>query len=219
MKFQSPNIIHRCKDQYARRATRGALLIEALIALSILAGLLLVGTQSILAGLYGAKFASQKDVAAGILGETIDAVRARTDEQWQSVYGLLRSPTKYYPLQSSGKWVLFAGDEVLTVNGLPYRRFFTVEHVSRDVVTRGIETVYDPLHDDPSTQKITATVVWGNDNILTQVEYLSRWRNRVCVQTAWNTPGSVGVKTCPDASYSSATDITAGANLKLTPLP
>lgn len=199
--------------------TRGVLLIEALIALSLLSGLLLFGSQSILAGLYGAKSAGEKDHGTSVLRETIEAVRASTAEEWQILYNLQRSPIHYYPSQSAGKWIPALGDETVVVNGLTYTRYFTVEHVSRNNITRTIETVYNPLYDDPGTQKITVTVVWGNGNRLTQSEYLTRWRNKVCVQTAWNTPASAGVKTCPDASYFSSTDITAGADLELTPLP
>lgn len=212
---------HYCESVRGKRRTlnRGALLIEALVALSILAILLLVSSQSILAGLYGAKSAGQKDNSITVLREMVETARAAIDESWLGLYSLVRSPAHYHVLQSAGKWVLFTGDETIEMNGVTFTRYFTVDDVSRNSLTRAIDTVYDPTHNDPSTLKVTFTVVWGNGNRISQVEYFSRWRNKVCVQSDWNTPGSTGVKNCPDTSFDASTDITAGASLKLTPLP
>lgn len=185
---------------------RGSLLIEVLIVISVLAIILSLGAQASLVGLSATKLAGDKDVALNLMNETFEAVNSASDEKWQNVYSLSKTSTNpHYATSSTGTWnINNAGNEVITVNGVAYTRYFYVDNVSRDAA-RSIENVYNSANDDPSTQKVTVTVLWGNanGNVLSTNQYISRWRNKVCIQTDWSGGAATGVKTCPDTTYGS----------------
>lgn len=195
---------------------RGVLLIEVMMAVAFFVAVATLGSRMIFVGQKSNQAVSGRDAAKGLLNEVLEAARAGSDEKWKNIYSLTKSTGHYYPQQSSGKWIFTAGDEVVSLNGTNYTRYFTVDNVSRDLSTRAIETSYNAAHDDPSTQKITANTTWTNGETLAVYEYLSRWRNVTCLGTSWNTAGSSGVKTCPDTTYDQASStLTAGASLQL----
>ena len=199
---------------------RGALLIEILITISILAVILSLGAQSSFVSLRASKSASEKDGALNLAIETMEAVRSAAEEKWQNLYDLTKgSANHHYPSQSSGKWIISNnGDEVLTINDTIYARYFIVDNMSRDVSTRAIENTYNSANDDPSTQKVTVFVTtnWATSTAVTFSQYFSRWRNKVCNQTAWTTGGSGNsVKTCPDTNYDTKTNITPSGSLEI----
>lgn len=180
---------------------RGALLLEILVVTAVLGVILSLGSQMIFVSLQSNKAAGERDVAVGLLTEMIEAVRAVGDERWQSIYGLAHNGTHYYPLSSGGKWTISAGgsDETISMGGVSYTRYFTIEHVNRcKDSNRGIasSTSCSPLAtdyvDDPSTQKIVGTVSWSSGGPITQTEYILRWRNKVCPQTDWSGGGNPG---------------------------
>ena len=144
--------------------------------------------------------------------ETLEAVRGASDEKWQNLYDLTKgSANHHYPSQSSGKWVISNnGDETVAVNSIPYARYFVVDNVSRDQTptSRAIENTYNSANDDPSTQKVTVTVTtnWATSTAVTFSQYLSRWRNKVTVQTSWTGGGG-----------ESSTNITTGSSLQVSP--
>ncbi len=195
------------RSRVVARYARGALLVEILITISILAIILSLGAQSSFVSLRASKSASEKDTALNLAIETVEAVRAASDELWQNLYSLTKGPgNHYYPSQSSGKWVINnSGDETLIVNGVTYARYFTVDNASRNPSTRAIENTYNSANDDPSTQKLTVVVTanWATSTATTFSEYLSRWRNKVTVQTNWTGSGDTG-------------NITTGTSLQLT---
>lgn len=192
----------------ANNFSRGALLIEILVTISILAVILSLGAQSSFVSLRASKSAGEKDVALNLAIETMEAVRSASDEKWQNLYDLTKgSANHYYPSQSSGKWVINnSGDQALTVNGIQYARYFVAQNVCRGTdSSRNITGITDSDGSvtacstnggslDPSTQKATVTVTtnWATSTAITFSQYFSRWRNRVCDQTSWT-----GGKTYP----------------------
>ena len=200
------------KSKVAARYARGALLIEILITISILAIILSLGAQSSFVSLRASKSAGEKDMALNLAIETLEAVRGASDEKWQNLYDLTKgSANHHYPSQSSGKWVISNnGDETVAVNSIPYARYFVVDNVSRDQTptSRAIENTYNSANDDPSTQKVTVTVTtnWATSTAVTFSQYLSRWRNKVTVQTSWTGGGG-----------ESSTNITTGSSLQVSP--
>lgn len=185
----------KCSPSSVTCQQRGALLLEILVVTAILGVILSLGSQMVFVSLKSNKTAGDRDVAVGLLNETIEAVRAIGDERWQTLYALLHNGTHYYPVSSGGKWMVSAGgsDETVVANGINYTRYFTIENVSRcNDATRTIasSTTCTPSNtnysDDPSTQKIIVSVSWSGSEPITQTEYLLRWRNKVCPQTDWS---------------------------------
>lgn len=203
---------------------KGALLLELLIVISLLAIILSFGVNAMFLSLKSNKVAGERDIATALANESLEAVRATSDENWQNIYGLSRSPTHYYPKQSLGKWVLTTvpADGTVTVNNVVFTRYVVVENVSRDPNTHIVQTTYSSGYDDPSTQKVTSTVSWTGADPIVVFEYFFRWKNKLCPQTSWTTaiPGNTVTTNanCPtSATYDSkdATVDTSTGSLKL----
>lgn len=198
------------------RAPRGSLLLELLVVISILAVILSIGAQSISVSLTSGKITGERDVASSLASEALESVRGATEEKWQNIYTLTKASQNYYATTTANKWVIATGTETIVVNNASYTRYFVVNNVSRDPSTRLIETSYNSANDDPSTQQVTVTVSWNGGLPFTINEYFLRWKNKTCNQTSWTSSGSSGVKTCPDTTYSSATNLgTPGASLQV----
>ena len=200
--------------------SRGALLLELLIAISILAVVLSVGSQAVFVSLQSGKTSAESDVAIGLANEALEAVRGTAEEKWQNIYTLTKGA--HYSATSTnptGKWTLTLGDETVVLNTATYTRYVIINDVSRDLSSRAIETSYNSAHDDPSTQKVEVTVSWsGSGSPVTISDYFFRFRNKVCNQTGWTTGGSgTTVKTCPDTNYDTKDAVvdTSGGSLKL----
>lgn len=201
-----------------RNTQKGALLLELLIVISLLAIILSLGANAVFLSIRSNKISGERDIANALASESFEAVHAATQENWQNIYGLTKSTQHYQTIPSGGKWVLTAGDEIIVLNNISYTRYVIIDNVSRDATTRDIQTSYSSADDDPSTQKVTVTVSWSGGNPIAVSEYFFRWKNDVCAQTAWTTGGSGDtVKLCSDAGYDTkdaAIDV-SGGSLKL----
>lgn len=204
---------------------RGALLIELLVAISLLAIILSIGSESVYVSMQSGKTSSESDVAVGLANETLEAVRAISDERWQNIYDLTKG-AQYHPVLSGTKWATSTASELIALNTATYTRYFTVENVNRcndSSRTIASSTTCVPANnysDDPSTQKVTVTVSWqGSGSPVIISDYFLRWRNKVCTQTDWSGGVGSGVKDCPDTTYESispaGTINTAGGMIKL----
>lgn len=205
------------KFQKKHKQNKGALLLELLVVISLLAIILTVGANGVFLSMRSNKVSGERDVASGLASESIEAVRATTEEDWQNIYGLTKSSGHYYPAQSSGKWILTSGDGTVTLNGIDYTRYVTIDNVSRDATTRNVQDTYSNTDDDPSTQKVTATVSWTGGVPVVMSEYFFRWKNMICNQTDWSGGVGSGTKNCPDNTYGSQDGNldTSGGQLKL----
>jgi type II secretory pathway pseudopilin PulG len=173
------------KKEYAVK--KGALLLELLIVISLIAVIFTVGTQAILVSLRSDKNSSEKDVAYNLASETFGLVRSVAEEDWQNIYFTKDSENysdNYYPLKVSNAWTLSRGDEVVAINGISFTRSITMSNVSRDTTSdRKIEVTYDGARDDPSTQKVTVTISWPGGDPLVINGYLFRWKNKLMTLT------------------------------------
>jgi len=194
---------------------KGSLLIEILIAVSIFAAIAAIAAQSTLVSLRSSSSAEQKNASSQLLSEMLQGARSASEESWQNIYGTTKGTARYHAELQGGKWVIVAGEEMVTLDTTRYGRYFTVSNVSRDPTSRDIETTYAAGHDDPATQMVTAVVVASSTIPLSTVEYFFRWRNLTCGQTSWSGGASSGTKNCPDTTYGSSNNITAGADLQL----
>jgi len=147
-------------------------------------------------------------------------MRSLLEESWSNIYSLTKNTQHYYPTVSGGKWITMTGDETVSINSGSYTRYVVIDNVSRNDSTRNIETTYVSANDDPSTQKITATVVSPSGVSVVIPEYFYRWKNKICTQTAWVTGGSGNtVKTCPDTTYDTkdaSIDVSSGTSIVIT---
>lgn len=199
------NINYRKSNTKCSIYCRGALLLELLLAISILAIILSVASQSVLVSLNSEKFSGERDVAVALASEALEAVRGVADEKWANMYGLTgKGATHYRTVQSGNKWILEAGDETVALNSASYTRYVIIDNVSRDSsANRLIESTYNATNDDPSTQKATVTVSWTGGSPIVISEYFFRWRNKVCDQTGWVGNGGSGdaVVSCGTTTY------------------
>lgn len=204
----------------------GQLLLGILVAISALAIIITLGAQLVYVGLRSQKSAGDINTGLGLAEETFEAVRGSTTENWQNIFGLTKgTSTTYHPEQSGGKWILVSGSENISLSGVTYTRYFTIQNVCRDTTTGGITGVTDTdgstttctesggSH-DPSMQRASVTVDWLDGDTISLSEYFSRWRNKVCLQTSWASMGG-GVGTCPVTTYDSSSNITTGSSLEI----
>lgn len=208
----------KCSPEYSK----GALLLELLIVISLLAIILSVGANATFLSMRSSKTSGENSVASSLAVESLEAVRSVAEEDFQNIYGLVKSTQHYYPAQlgGTGKWILSIGDEAKVLNGITYTRYVVINNVSRDSTTRNIESAYSSLNDDPSTQKVTAFVSWTGGKTVEISEYFFRWKNKICGQSGWVTGGSGdSAKICPDTTYDTKDpeiDISTGS-IKLLP--
>lgn len=184
---------------------RGAFILELLIVISLLSIILLVSSQVVFISLQSAKVSGERDVAMGYANETMAGVRATVDESWRNLYDVLKSPSHYHTAQLGNKWSFVVGDDTAVFNNTTYTKYFVVENVCRDDSTRvvtGVAPCAPGSSDDPSTQKVTATVLWGYSSAdsLQITDYLYRWKNKGCTHTDWS-----GGQTTPSDTVSNCT--------------
>lgn len=180
-----------------KKNNHGVLLIELLLAMAFFASIISVGTQVTLVSVRSSTESEKKDTAVRLARDLIESARAASDGDWYQIYNAPHGVSD--PLiatSTSGVWKVILGVETVTLVNYTYTRSFTVASTSRDFITRSIHEVYDEAQDDPSTQKITATVQIGNGNTVTFTEYFSRARNIICHQTEWGGGATAGTRIC-----------------------
>lgn len=176
----------------AKGGEKGFSLFEVLIAISVFAVIGVAATQLIGISLESDKTSAQKTIALQLAQEESEAVDSLATESWQNIYGLSKSSTNhYYTAISGSKWATSTGDESLTLNTTPYKRYFYVDNVSRD---SGGAITTSGGNNDPSTQKITAVASWQNSGGIdigaaTTTKYILRARNTAATQTGWDNGG------------------------------
>jgi type II secretory pathway pseudopilin PulG len=203
---------------------KGALLLELLIVISLIAVIFAVGTQAILISLRSDKVSSERDIAFNLASEALGIVRSVAEEDWHNIYvdkDLSNNSEIFFPLKVGNTWTIKMGTETVVLNGINYVRSFVFKNVSRDATL--IEQVYNSAKDDPSTQKINVTVSWPEGNIQDSViisGYIFRWKNSLCIQSEWTTQISSDESsfTCPASTYfsSSNLDTSVTGSLSLT---
>lgn len=224
--------------RYSLSSNKGQSLMEVLIAVSV--GALIVG--SVAGALIFTVRSNQQnratDAASTLAQELLDQIRSVSEGKWQNLYTLSAKggpaqacpPYCYY---FDGSLNIVAGSEQRIVNSITYTRYFTVENVNRDNCgTKDItsaapvscSSTQSGILDDPSTQKITAKVVWAQSGDTAEVlvsEYLTRAKNEVNQFTDWSgSTGAEGPVTKPTKNYFSQSGldiVTTPGKIKLAP--
>jgi type II secretory pathway pseudopilin PulG len=207
---------------------RGALLLEILVVIGVLAIIVSFGSQLFLTSARSNKWARERNVALGLAEEVLEGVRGVASEDWLNIYkppngsgdsAADKGSSHHYYLQATGtKWVVLSGDETVTMDGMNYTRYFVIENTSRGAADGNIESAYTSADDDPSTQKITINISWSGAEPLSMVQYLTRWRNKVCVQSNWSAGAVAGTSSCAGEGYGSIDtniDVGTAGSIKL----
>lgn len=207
------------KFKKINKKNKGALLLELLVVISLLAIILSVGANAVFLSMRSNKTSGERDVASALASESMEAVRAIVEEDWNYIYSLTKNSQHYQTVISGGKWILATGDETINLNSIVYTRYITIDNVSRDATTRDVQNTYSGTDDDPGTQKVTVTVSWPDGSPVVMSEYFFRWKNKVCNQADWSGGVGSGEKTCPDTTHGgidpAGTIDTSGGQLKL----
>lgn len=208
------------------RPLYGTILIEVLIVIAIASIVTALSAQTIYVSMVGTESSADRETASSLLREMFEAVENIASERWQNIFDLNKDGSPYHPTATGGTWTVAAGSEEVTVGDEAYTRSFMVQNICRDALTKAITGITDASGGavtcadsggvfDPSTEKITATITVPKSDPETESAYIARWRNKVCQQTSWVSGGSSGVKTCPDTTYDTSTNITSGDVLEL----
>ncbi|TRZ83737.1 hypothetical protein D4R86_00215 [bacterium] len=190
-------------------------LIELLVAVAI--GTILIGGS---VGLMGVSIKSygtvKKHLQANVLiRESAEVIQSLARNSWHNIYDLTKG-TDYKISLSGNFWTISAGQETSTVNNVPYKRYFKIYDVNRD----GSGDITDIGDDDPSTQKITIILEYG-DNYVSSSSisfYFTRSdNNSVFHQTDWaGESGITGPIPNPVDKYDTSTNITTSTAGQIT---
>jgi Tfp pilus assembly protein PilV len=194
----------------------GQSILEIVVALAIGTILIVGAVTAISSSLRVDVESTNQQIASFLNQELANNVSAFSASNWRNIYDLGKSPDQFYLVDSGGVFTTSSGNEMITVNGVEFDRYFTVENVSRDG-GGAIESTYIVANDDPSTQKLKVFTVWsvsGGSASNTIDKYLTRSGSLVFVQTDWIgdfTDPVIEVVSLPDSSYNkfaTSTDIT-----------
>jgi hypothetical protein len=185
---------------------RGQSLLEALLSITL--GVILIGSSVGLIGLSLKSFNSVKQhlQANSLMRQTAEIIQSLARDNWHSIYDLTKSSN--YKITASGNtWTISSGQEISTINNIPYKRYFQVSNVTRD----GSGNIAVSGTDDPNTQKIIAYLEYGVNYISssTLVFYLTRsYNNQVFQQTDWSGgSGQTGPISNPGNKFDTSSNI------------
>jgi len=212
------DLILKNNNKNISNCSKGSLLLELLVAISVIAIILSFSANALFLSMRGSKTSGDRDTASTLATEAIEAVRSSVEEDYQNIYGLTKG-AYYHPVISGNKWTINnTGSEQIVMNGVTYTRYVVINNVSRDSNTRNIQSVYTGADDDPSTQNVNVTVSWPDGNPVLISEYFSRWKNKVCDQPSWTAavPGNTVIN-CGDTTFDSKDSVISitGGTLKL----
>ncbi len=134
------------------KSQKGFFLIEAVIASSVIAAVLIYLLSSIQNSVEVSQRSLERTQAAYLLEETTEAIKSLRDDAWATINALTPGTT-YYLSWNGTDWVTTT--TVQTVGN--FTRSFTISPVLRDGSS---DIVASGGTDDAGTKKIIATVTW-----------------------------------------------------------
>lgn len=204
------------------------MLLEVLITVSVAAVVLVLGGRLIYASLESNQSSTNENSALGLAQEEMAGVIGAATQQWQNIYNLTGgTSTYYYATTTSGSWTIAAGTELKALNNANLVRYFTVQGVCRATSTNNITGVSDSGgastttcatsggNIDPSTELVTVTVSSTSTSPVSLPEFVTRWRNEVCVQGSWSTINSSTSSCSTPTTYQGESNVSADSGLKL----
>jgi len=177
---------------------KGQLLIEILLAILIAVAIIGAIANLLVLGLKSGKNSGEKNVAAALAQEGMEAIEAIQDGSWNDIYLPPDSNGNaadkgdlfpYYTYNDGLYWHLSNNSlyRDIAIDGIIYSRTVYIYNVNRDAGGNIAETGGT---DDPSTQKVKIVVSYGSGSDIVFSSYLTRWKNDPFNQTDWS--GSAG---------------------------
>jgi hypothetical protein len=150
--------------------------------------------------------------AIEIATELAEQLKTLVNNNWHNLDAVATSSNElanpYTVTSTESFYEIVSGNGSTTINGVLYRRFFTIEDVYRDDDDRIVENSGSY---DPSTVKAVVVAQWdqyGQSNETRLVLYLSRLKNRLWTQTDWSSgPNAGGATSDPGATFTSAINV------------
>lgn len=208
--------------------SQGQSLIEILIGLGIGVALILGASTLIAVNLKGSSVSKMTQTSALLTDEIVASARSISESDWHKIYcppnGICPGAGKgdgvnYYIDYTGPSPQIISGNETVIVEGKEFIRYFNINNVNRDqcgmgAFTQNSETACASgpgstgISEDPSTQKITVVVLYGNNELIKQDHYLVRSKNSFFKQTDWKGgSGQEGPITSVNNRYASSTGI------------
>lgn len=184
-------------------ANRGQSLVEMIIGISLGVVFMGIAAGSVTFILRNNLEARTSQIAASLAQEYLDGVSVVSESNWLAVYNppTAKGPTSQFYLNISGSnYVIIGGATSTAVENRSFTRYFSIENVNREncgtgnVIASGASGscainfpgVSTDINEDPSTQKIIATVEWdGGQRKISLTKYLTRSRSAIFLQTSW----------------------------------
>lgn len=203
-------------NQLKDRNQKGQVLTEVLIAVAIVA--IVIGGTAVTIGssLIVGKKVKQVSTANSLAMETVEAIESIASNSWIKIYcpplGICASSTKGSGVEfsptfstSTNTWAIQSRRATTTIDGISYGRYFYIENVDRD--NSGVGAINPDGSSDPSTQKISTFIAWGNGNNFEVSEYITRSHSITLTDKNW-VSGNVnnGPYTASVGTYSAITD-------------
>lgn len=178
----------------------GQYLIEVIIGVTIGAILIGAGITAIVPILKNNLETKNVQIASPLVQEYLEKIQNLADSDWFNIYDPPASKgesSQFYLISTGSTYEVASGATSTIVEGLVFNRHFSIENVNREFCGAGDITEEGSvlceggpgsigIIDDPSTQKITVTVSWNNEEgLISRSRYITRSRNRSFTQTNW----------------------------------
>ena len=156
------NFMLKIKSISTTKKQKGFLVVEILVAASIITLTILSATVVAQKSIYVSRQALNTTQAAHLLEEGAEAVRIYRDNAWANISGMTLG-TNYYPVFSGGTWTFSTTVSTIGI----FTRKVVVSNVNRDNSTKDIVTSGGAV--DAGTKLVTVTVTWNDGtNVITK---------------------------------------------------
>jgi len=200
-----------------KKYLKGQSLLELLVSITL--GVIFIGSSvgAITLALWEFNSLRQHLQANSLMRQAAEVIQMFAYDNWHRIYDLPKDVDHRIVFQvSDNTWSISSGQEISTFNNVPYKRYFRVSNVNRD--ENG--NISESGNDDPSTQKITIFLEYGNNYLSSSTLsfYLTRfYGNQVFHQTDWSGGGGrPGPVTNPKNRFDNSTNINYSTSGQIT---
>lgn len=172
----------------------GQSLIELILAIAL--GVIFIGIAAmVIAPILKINTETNEAKVGGALARELgENVRLWVESDWHNLDGVVRGEQNYFHLSTSTEVVVLIPDfEEVMVGTTTYRRYFYVNNICRvpSVVPNAVDLSGDCAESqnliDPSVIKVTVGYSWAPEYATkTFSAVLSRFKNRITIQTDWS---------------------------------
>src|SRR3989344_4583934 len=202
---------------------KGQSLVELIISISLGVVFLGIAAGSATMILRNNLEARTSQIAASLAQEYLDGVFSLAQKNWLNVYDPpeAKGPNSQFYLDiSGGNYFIISGTTSTVVESRSFTRYFSIENVTSNATTTSCLIGFQgsgsgDIADDPSTQKIIATVEWDNgQRKASSVRYLTRSQNASFRQSDWS--GGFEQENFPSSGVNNKFATSTGINYSTT---